>query len=1568
MGKPINSIKKFFNAGMDTDSAPVYIAPEDTIFNQNVRFTGTGGSQSGYATNIESNELLPGDLLPGINNIIGGNKFDDTGQIVAFRYNTGGKNQILLYDYQTNTYKVIYTDITDSNGIALLPLNPQNIVKCVLINKTFLVWWAKDLEVGYVNLPALANGSLGTILYEDLSLLKPQCLVPPTGVYGNDEGVPANYLFGKLPQLSVQWVNADFNYATWSTWSKRIVPYQQNTPVLGSDVTKNNYIIVAANIGSERISTVNIAARFGTEIFATIKSIDRIDILALPNTAVDVANQIFEAYDPATNLYSFAYYNNDVSIPVSPTETDLFVDEIYPSNAGAVINGNILALADWKTLYDRPKTSVTVNAVGYDANIDIPADANPDPFRVLYSNTTSFKGRPRVQIVYAGTPQLSDKMLVRLTDSNDASHFFDFSLTIFGVLIGDRNASVYSFSTQFDAANWVDNGDGTTSLFFTAPEYFVLQSRSVEVNYEGATVANSIPTILDNSSYQLALEYRDKYGRPFPLETNNTFKINTPSYAQVNGQAVRLTVNINTVEAPEGAVDYQVLLTKPAISSMLDVIGTPLVFKGGWNSYDNSPTLAANDGTSNVGDTYQIIIPSWPSNTDHYTNIGEAVDHNAGDYVTYNGKSWDVIPRSFGDITDTGNIMAISLNPLNLFNTEYAEEGVETVLGYDFSVGDRCTLHYYVDGSGNKIFINNPCVNLSVFGYDSGRYIVKVEKPATFDTSVLSGKNVFLRLYSPARQVQAASVVQNGTVWYEIGQRFTITNGIHDTLAINIDDGGAYYKTRQYADAILPYENEPQQTLSVDLNYSDFYPSEFSSFGRPRTYYDVLEPTERQASIITSQPYVLGSKNNGLNRFYPANIYGDNNGQTSSSQGGIQILWQRGNTLVVIQELGTFYIPVNEAYQVLNAELTGVAISEKLLNNGRYDARGIGIGLAKESFCIRYERGFFIDPNKSIPMEIEINGIIQISGKMSQYFKDTLQAAYALGKKLYMFYDDYYEEVILCIQASGGILKFYPFSDTNWQTDNNYVIVPADVTATPNGAHCTASYNSSTGVVTYTPTTDYVGSDSATFTFNTDDGPVTVNNCLNWVAGNSDVIPFAFNALIDKPLSTLETSNIIGVFGNNIPVSISITGGEYSVNGGAWTSSTGTVDAGDSVQVRQTSSSTVNTQTNTVLTISDQSATFSVTTGTDVVDDFAFTDQTGVALSADITSNSITVSGNTIPAAISVSGGTYSINGGAFVSTPGTVNAGDTVRTKVTSSASNNALTTSFVTIDGKTRNFNVVTYYVNTFTFIAQTGKPVSTLETSNTITITGNSVAPLPISITGGSYSINGGAFTSASGTINIGDTVAVQQTSSPTADTTTTATLTIAYQSGDFDVTTQSLPPDATGILVVDMYGDTSLNVIGYVNTPGTTPYQQPAYVGNNFQPTTGTVATAQDCWVLASDALAGPTTTRRFEFNIAKLLTTYPAMTSFQFIISGRAGTTTTADGQYDLKGADAGHMIMGGTPGSYVPSTSSTVNIGTVAYSGQPIVAGADGTYGIGVGAIILTFDYDVLTKTMTLTP
>lgn len=93
---------------------------------------------------------------------------------------------------------------------------------------------------------------------------------------------------------------------------------------------------------------------------------------------------------------------------------------------------------------------------------------------------------------------------------------------------------------------------------------------------------------------------------------------------------------------------------------------------------------------------------------------------------------------------------------------------------------------------------------------------------------------------------------------------------------------------------------------------------------------------------------------------------------------------------------------------------------------------------------------------------------------------------------------------------------------------------------------------------------------------------------------------------------------------------------------------------------------------------------------------FEFTSQSGLALSVvGVESNEITITGVLPGSAITVTGNTgygYSLNGGAYVTTAGVVNDGDTLKVRVDSSGSYSTGTSVTVTINLVVRSFIVST------------------------------------------------------------------------------------------------------------------------------------------------------------------------------------------------------------------------------------------------------------------------------------
>ena len=358
------------------------------------------------------------------------------------------------------------------------------------------------------------------------------------------------------------------------------------------------------------------------------------------------------------------------------------------------------------------------------------------------------------------------------------------------------------------------------------------------------------------------------------------------------------------------------------------------------------------------------------------------------------------------------------------------------------------------------------------------------------------------------------------------------------------------------------------------------------------------------------------------------------------------------------------------------------------------------------------------------------------------------------------------------------------------------IAVTGDYSQTNNCPATLAAAQTCTVNVVFTPTA--LGSRNGTLTIqsNLAASPTVMSVVTLSGSGiNSIPSPFSFTPLINVDPSSVQVSNSITLASTDVPAPISVsTGGQYSLNGGAFTSIPGVVSPGAQVEVKLTAASGYSTSDSVVLTIGGVSSTFTVTTGAQPVLQGGFTPVTGAVPRSIQISDAITVTGTTVPAPISVSSGDeYSINSGPFTSAPGTVQPGDQVRVEVTAPSTYNTTASAVVTIGGVTSTFTVTTaaQQVVQAGFTAVTGASVSSTQISNPITVT-SITAPASISVSSGDeYSINGGPFTGTAGTVQPGDQVRVEVTAPSTYNTTATAVLSIGGTPSKFAVTTGAEP---------------------------------------------------------------------------------------------------------------------------------------------------------------------------------
>lgn len=283
-----------------------------------------------------------------------------------------------------------------------------------------------------------------------------------------------------------------------------------------------------------------------------------------------------------------------------------------------------------------------------------------------------------------------------------------------------------------------------------------------------------------------------------------------------------------------------------------------------------------------------------------------------------------------------------------------------------------------------------------------------------------------------------------------------------------------------------------------------------------------------------------------------------------------------------------------------------------------------------------------------------------------------------------------------------------------------------------------------------------------------------------------------------SPFTVSWDARTAGVQPPNIPISISGAGTpEYRINGGAWTNVSGWVRSGSTVEIRQTSAATAGTDQVATLSVGTTTSTYVVRTQESTTPNaFTLAAATGSALNTMIQATPVTISGISLAVPISVSGeGTPQIsldNGVTWVSS-GMVSPNGSVRVRLTSASSFDTTRTAVLDVNGVTSNW-VVTTGPFTFALAGKTGVALNTVTVSDPVTLSAF-LPPSAISLSGdGSpeYSIDGGAYTAAAGTVSGGQTLRVRLTASSLRDAERVATVTIGSQTANYSVRTA--PPEA------------------------------------------------------------------------------------------------------------------------------------------------------------------------------
>jgi len=179
-----------------------------------------------------------------------------------------------------------------------------------------------------------------------------------------------------------------------------------------------------------------------------------------------------------------------------------------------------------------------------------------------------------------------------------------------------------------------------------------------------------------------------------------------------------------------------------------------------------------------------------------------------------------------------------------------------------------------------------------------------------------------------------------------------------------------------------------------------------------------------------------------------------------------------------------------------------------------------------------------------------------------------------------------------------------------------------------------------------------------------------------------DTISFPAKTLVEVDTQIESDTVVISWINTSIPIA-NISGWEYSINNGPWTSWNGQLVNNDSIILRLNSSVNFNSTSSMSLDISWQSYQFDVTTEqADITPDiFNFLNISEADLSVSYISEAIQVTWINSPTAISIDNGQYRIWNGDFTSEAGFVENGDTIAIRLSSANTPLEITRSELTI-----------------------------------------------------------------------------------------------------------------------------------------------------------------------------------------------------------------------------------------------------------------------------------------------
>jgi hypothetical protein len=297
--------------------------------------------------------------------------------------------------------------------------------------------------------------------------------------------------------------------------------------------------------------------------------------------------------------------------------------------------------------------------------------------------------------------------------------------------------------------------------------------------------------------------------------------------------------------------------------------------------------------------------------------------------------------------------------------------------------------------------------------------------------------------------------VDNTEIYYEIGDTYTISSGLHQGKAGDTNQtGGSPAIINLNTFNCFSWGNGFESYKIKDL----FNARSMKNDTRPSGTIEAYGENVRIADITWSKVYEQSSNFNGLNEF---NLSTANFKQMDDKYQSIQHMFSDDTNLLVLQEDKVHNVPYQKDILFGADGSEVVRESNNVLGTERAYAGEYGISTNPESFAYFGNRKYWVDSRRGVVLRLSLDGITEISKYgMSDYFQDSFRnlpyskklGAYDLHDHQYVIHVSDTDGSPTTIVPCGAFINFYQLEapviyTLNLNTSDQPVVVNYDAGA-----------------------------------------------------------------------------------------------------------------------------------------------------------------------------------------------------------------------------------------------------------------------------------------------------------------------------------------------------------------------------------------------------------------------------------------------------------------------------------------------------------------------------------------